>query len=106
MGKNVKGNYEITEVLGVVTPTEDLRTHVVKGVIRSLWEHDGKEEEGIDIRRFNQLTNTTFGGIRLTIEEAHKVCDILLDRGYGSTKAIESAYKKRIGLYEKGESNE
>ena len=39
-----------------------------------------------------------FGGIRLTIEEAHRVCDILLDLGYGTTENIEEALKKRKAL--------
>lgn len=98
MGKP-KFDYEIKEVLGTVTPTEDLRTPIIKGVLRTLLKTaDGIEEEGIDIRRFNRNTNMVFGGIRLTIEEAHRVCDILLDLGYGTTENIEEALKKRKEL--------
>lgn len=98
MGKP-KFDYEIKEVLGTVTPTEDLRTPIIKGVLRTLLKTaDGIEEEGIDIRRFNRNTNMVFGGIRLTIEEAHRVCDILLDLGYGTTENIEEALKKRRAL--------
>lgn len=96
-GKGI--NYEIKEVLGVASPVEDLRTPIVKGVLRSLWDNNGVLEEGVDIRRFNQLTKVSFGGIRLTLEEAHRVCDILLERGYGSTDVIEKAYKARMNLY-------
>lgn len=88
--------YEVKEILGDVTPTEDLKAHTVKRILRSLWHHDGQVEEGIDIRKCSVATNAIFGGIRLTIEEAHSVCDILLDKGYGSTDAIERAYEKRI----------
>ena len=38
-------------------------------------------------------------GIRLTIEEAHNVVDILLENGYGSTEAIEKAYKNRMEMF-------
>ena len=100
--------YEIKEVLGDITPVEDLKTHTIKRVLLSLWEHDGVVEEGVDIRRHNPVTNTTFGGIRLTIEEAHRVCDILLEKGYGSTDVIEKAYEERIGRFNPkgGKSNE
>lgn len=91
--------YEVKEILGDVTPTEDLKAHTVKRILRSLWHHDGQVEEGIDIRKCSVATNAIFGGIRLTIEEAHSVCDILLDKGYGSTDAIERAYEKRIGRF-------
>lgn len=94
-----KFDYEIIEVLGTVTPTEDLRTPIIKGVLRTLWKTaNGDEEEGIDIRRFNRNNNMVFGGIRLTIEEAHRVCNILLDLGYGSTENIEAALEKRKDL--------
>ena len=95
MGKP-KFDYEIKEVLGTVTPTEDLRTPIIKGVLRTLLKTaDGIEEEGIDIRRFNRNTNMVFGGIRLTIEEAHRVCDILFFHGSATTENIEEALKKR-----------
>lgn len=97
--KSSEYEYEIKEVLGDISPVEDLKTHTIKRVLLSLWEHDGIVEEGVDIRRHNPVTNTTFGGIRLTIEEAHRVCDILLEKGYGSTDMIEKAYEQRIGRF-------
>jgi hypothetical protein len=99
MSKKDKIQYEITEVLGIVSPTEDLKTRFAKGVIKSLWNNNGTMEEGLDIRRFDEVTKHAFGGIRLTLEEAHKVCDILLEQGYGSTEVIKQAYEKRLELH-------
>lgn len=95
-----KIDYEIVEVLGTATPLEDIRTTYAKSVIRSLWKDHGESKDGIDIRWMDTSKQNTqlLGGIRLTIAEAHNVCDILLRNGYGSTDAIEEALKKRKAL--------
>lgn len=93
-----KRDYEIVEILGRATPIEDDRTRFAKTVIRSLWNDDGDVKDGIDIRWVNAEGTRSFGGIRLSIAEAHRVTDILLENGYGSNAAVEKAYKKRISL--------
>lgn len=98
-----KIDYEIVEILGTATPIEDIRTTYAKSVIRSLWRDHGELKDGIDIRWLDtadEKQKKALGGIRLTIAEAHNVCDILLEHGYGSTQAIKDALTKRISLIE------
>ena len=89
--------YEIKEVLGVASPQEDLKGDWVKAVLVSLM---GEEEEmGIDIRAYNAGNNTCRKGVRLSIQEAHNVCDILLMNGYGSLSVLEKELEKRKGMF-------
>ena len=94
--------YEIVEQLGVISKQEDLHTDWCKAVLKTLLTYvdSGESEEGIDIRSMNINTQVkTRRGIRLTIEEAHNMVDILLENGYGSTEAIEKAYKQRTEMF-------
>ena len=89
--------YEIKEVLGIASPQEDLQSDWVKAVLLSLM---GEEEEaGIDIRHYNAGKNTLRKGIRLSIQEAHNVADILIANGYGSTEVLEKELEKRKGMF-------
>lgn len=93
--------YEIKEILGVASPQENLTSNWVKGVLKTLMTTSDGSEEGIDIRRFDTASKKIGGsGIRLTIEEAHKVCDILLQSGYGSLDILEAEYQKRKNMFE------
>lgn len=95
-----KGKYEIVEILGDLSPTETLKGKMTKGVLKSLWtKENGETEDGIDIRWYNKQLNSSLSGIRLTLEEAHMACNILLEAGYGSTDVLERALEKRKSLY-------
>lgn len=89
--------YEIKELLGVASPQEDLQSDWVKAVLVSLMGED--KVEGIDIRNYNCGTKRINKGIRLSIQEAHNVCDILLKNGYGSLDVLEEEYKKRKNMF-------
>lgn len=89
--------YQIKEILGIASPQEDTNKAWVKAVIMTLM---GKEEEvGIDIRNYNTEQSRMRNGIRLTPQEASNVCDILLQRGYGSLEVIEEQLAKRKGVF-------
>lgn len=90
--------YEITEVIGTLSPNADLHSDWCKSVLRSLMGDNN--EEGIDIRRYNSNINKMGPGIRLSIPEANELVDLLLKNGYGSLSAIEEEYNKRKSLYE------
>lgn len=94
--------YEIEEILGIASPQENLTSNWAKAVLKSLMTTSDGQEEGVDIRRFDTASQKCAkgSGIRLTIEEAHNVCNILLQNGYGSLEVIESEYKKRKGMFE------
>ena len=94
--------YEITEILGIASPQEDLKSNWVKGVLRTLMTTSDGQEEGVDIRRFDAATQQMGkgGGIRLTPEEANNVCNILLENGYGSIEILEQQLEKRKKMYE------
>lgn len=89
--------YEITEVLGTVSPQADLESAWCKAVLKTLFNDT---EEGIDIRRYNSMKNIlSKSGIRLTVAEAHNLTDILLQNGYGSMETLEKEYNRRKALY-------
>ena len=89
--------YEIKELLGVASPQEDLTSDWVKAVLITLM---GEEKvEGIDIRNYNCGTKHLATGIRLSVQEAHNVCDILLKNGYGSLDVLEEEYNKRKNMF-------
>lgn len=94
--------YEIEEILGIASPQEDLKSNWVKGVLKTLMTTSDGQEPGVDIRRFDAATKQMGrgAGIRLTIEEAHNVCNILLQSGYGSMEILEEEYKKRKQMFE------
>lgn len=99
--------YEIKEVLGVASPQEDLKSDWTKAVLTSLMSNDeGEMEDGIDIRNYNAGTGRIYKGIRLSIQEAHNVCDILLQHGYGSMDVLETEYNKRKGMFSGGLTNQ
>lgn len=100
--KKKKPDYEIVEILGRATPMEDCKTQFAKTVIKSLWHDNGEAKDGIDIRWVDPMGTRSFGGIRLSIAEAHRVTDILLENGYGSKEAITKAYQRRTALYKEG----
>lgn len=94
--------YEIKEILGIASPQENLTTNWAKGVLKTLMTTSDGQEEGVDIRKFDTATQK-FGkgaGIRLTIEEAHNVCNILLENGYGSIDVLEKELNKRKSMFE------
>lgn len=98
MAKTDDWKYEITEVLGTVSPQADLESAWVKAVLKTLFNDN---EEGIDIRRYNSIKNILGkSGIRLTVAEAHNLTDILLQNGYGSMEILEKEYTRRKALYE------
>lgn len=94
--------YEIKEILGVASPQENLTSNWVKGVLKTLMTTSDGQEEGVDIRRFDTASQKCAkgAGIRLTIEEAHNVCNILLESGYGSLDVLEKEYNKRKSMFE------
>lgn len=93
--------YSITEVLGVASPQEDLQGDWVKAVLKTLMDqgYGEGEEPGVDIRNYNAGTGVSRKGIRLSIQEAHNVVDILLKNGYGSMDVLEEEYNKRKGMF-------
>lgn len=96
-------SYEIKEILGNVTPIEDITGSYAKGVLKTLLKHHDNDpgEEGIDIRNYNRILKIANGtGIRLTLQEAHAVCDILLRNGYGSTDVLEAELNRRRSLFQ------
>lgn len=100
---NDKYDYEISEILGVASPQEDLHTDWCKAVVKALMTNleDGSKEDSIDIRTINANTKRCGrGGIRLSVEEAHNVADILIQNGYGSMEVLEKEYLRRKSLYE------
>lgn len=88
--------YEINEILGVASEDAGLHSDWCKAVLKTLMD----EEDGIDIRRFNAGSKMLGKGIRLTVQEAHNVADILISNGYGSMKVIEEEYNRRKSLFE------
>ena len=89
--------YEITEILGTVSPQADLESAWCKAVLKTLFN---ETEEGLDIRKYNSTKNILGkSGIRLTVPEAHNLADILLQNGYGSMEILESEYNRRKALY-------
>lgn len=94
--------YEIKEILGIASPQENLTSNWVKGVLKTLMTTSDGEEEGVDIRRFDTASQRCGKGmgIRLTIEEAHNVCNILLQSGYGSLEILEQELAKRKSMFE------
>lgn len=99
--KDPKYKYEITEILGVASVQEDLRSNWCKAILKTLLNDGdgGGDEEGLDIRRFNVEDSTLGTGIRLTPEEANNVTNILLENGYGDFEALEKEYNKRRSLF-------
>ena len=94
--------YEIEEILGIASPQENLTSNWAKAVLKTLMTTSEGQEEGVDIRRFD-TANQKCGkgsGIRLTVEEAHNVCNILLQNGYGSLEILEEEYNKRKKMFE------
>lgn len=95
--KSEDWKYEITEVLGTVSPQADLDSAWHKAVLKTLFNEN---EEGLDIRRYNSVKNILGkSGIRLTVPEAHNLTDILLQNGYGSMETLEKEYNRRKALY-------
>ena len=95
--KTDQWKYEITEVLGTVSPQADLESSWVKTVLKTLFN---ETEEGIDVRKYNAVKNIMGkSGIRLTVPEAHNLTDILLQNGYGSMEMLEKEYNRRKALY-------
>lgn len=94
--------YEIKEILGIASPQENLKSNWAKGVLKTLMTTSEGQEEGVDIRRFDASSQQMGrgSGIRLTIEEAHNVCNILLQNGYGSMEVLEEEYNKRKQMFE------
>ena len=103
MAKNNKDyKYDITEIIGVATPNADLNSDWVKAVLKTLLNDT---DEGIDVRKFNQKTNVLGNGIRLTIDEANNLADLLISHGYGSMEAIETEYKRRCDLFKENKND-
>lgn len=92
-------SYEITEVVGIASEQPvDFHSEWCKAVLKTLLNGT---DEGIDIRRYNSETKVLgHGGIRLTIQEAHNMVDILLQNGYGSMEVLEKVYNERKSLFE------
>lgn len=104
MATGQKYNYKVKEILGTLTKNADLHADWAKSVLYTLLESSGEKEaeDGIDIRDYNsKVQRMGARGIRLTIDEANTLVDILLANGYGSMESIEEAYNKRVGLYKK-----
>lgn len=101
-GNDPNYKYEITEILGIASPQETLTSNWAKAVLKSLMTTSEGQEEGLDIRRYDTAGQKCAkgAGIRLTIEEAHNVCNILLQNGYGSLEVLESEYNKRKRMFE------
>ncbi len=96
-GKKDDFKYEIIENLGTLSQEADIHASWCKSVLKTLLNDS---ESGLDIRTMNMSTNTMGSrGIRLTINEANNLVDILLNNGYGSVSAIEEAYQKRVAIY-------
>lgn len=95
--KDENFTYVIKEVLGVASPQEDLKSDWVKAVLSTLMGED--QEEGVDIRAYNCGTKVMRKGIRLSVQEAHNVCDILLKNGYGSMDVLEEEYNRRKNMF-------
>lgn len=104
MYQNAISSYEIVEILGDATPIVDPNATVVKGVLRTLMAvGDDEPHDGIDIRRYNRIKNISYNGIHLTMEEAHRVADILIENGFGSTEILEKELDRRHGLWKEKE---
>lgn len=89
--------YEIVETMGTISQDAGVHSAWCKAVLKTLLNDS---ESGIDIRSINQETHVMSGkGIRLTVQEANNLVDVLLENGYGSVGAIEKAYNKRKELY-------
>lgn len=97
--KDPNYKYEITEILGVASVQEDLRSNWCKAILKTLLNDGSGDEEGLDIRRFNVEDSTMGTGIRLTPEEANNVTNILLENGYGDFEKLEEEYNKRRSLF-------
>lgn len=97
--------YEITEILGVASVQEDLRSNWCKAILKTLMNDGSGDAEGLDIRRFNVEDYSMGTGIRLTPEEANNVANILLENGYGNFEVLEEEYKKRKSLFSSEEES-
>lgn len=102
MTKNPNFSYEIKEVLGEVATSVSSSGRYAKAVLKTLMKQNNSDpgETGIDIRKYDRTLMVPSGsGIRLTVQEANNVCDILLKNGFGSTDVLEEEYNKRRNLY-------
>lgn len=88
-------NYEVTEIIGELSPNANAHTEWCKSILRTLM--DGIE--GIDIRQYNKTHNILGKGTRLSVPEANELVDILLKNGYGSFDVIEETYNTKKNLY-------
>lgn len=98
MGKKSEDfKYEIKEILGIASPQEDTKSVWVKAVLETLMGDN--KEVGIDIRNYNIDHERMKNGVRLTPQEANRVCDILMEHGYGSLEVMEEQLSKRKGIF-------
>ena len=88
-------NYEVTEIIGELTPNASARTEWCKSILRTLMNG----MEGIDIRHYNKTHNILGTGAHLSVPEANELVDILLKNGYGSFNVLEETYNTRKKLY-------
>lgn len=88
-------NYEVTEIIGELSPNASAHTEWCKSILRTLMNG----MEGIDIRQYNKVHNVLGKGTRLSVPETNELVDILLKNGYGSFNVIEETYNTRKTLY-------
>lgn len=88
-------SYEVKEVIGTLCPDANIHSEWCKSVLKTLMNN----EEGIDVRNYNEKSNIMSKGIRLSIPEANELVNILLTNGYGSLEVIAREYEKRKSLY-------
>ena len=88
--------YEIVETMGTISQDAGIHSAWCKAVLKTLLN---ETESGVDIRSINTENKTMGGrGIRLTVQEANNLVDVLLQNGYGSMSVLEEAYNKRKAL--------
>ena len=88
-------DYKIENVIGHITEPTD------RGWSKSVIEvRVGDKPAAIDIRNVNIDANVFGKGIQITKEECDVLVDLLLENGFGSTEAIDKAYKQRKFIIE------
>ena len=95
MSKNKKNELkvDIRDIIGVV---KDYESSWSKSILKVRY---GDNDDTIDFRLFNNENNFIGKGISFSMEETDRLCDILVEAGFGTTEKLEKELIKRKKRY-------
>lgn len=85
---------DIRDIIGVVKDYET--SPWTKSIIKVRY---GDNDDTIDFRLFNNDTNFIGKGISFSMEETDKLCDMLVEAGFGTMEVLEKELTKRKKRY-------